>query len=147
MKFFKNYKWGADLLGILLIALILLPNIVYWCIPAFTGLGGNRALSIVGYVFQALGIAATVALVNKQRKPFTFFSLGGMLTWTFLLIDYAAWIFYFCSFYNIAVALFLTVAPCVSLIAFQADRKNYIAVVPTGVFALLHFVAVLLVWL
>ncbi len=147
MKIFKDYKWGCDLLGVLLFALLMLPNIVYWCIPDFTGLDGNKILSAVGYVFQALGIAATVALLHKERKPFSFFSLTGLLTWLFLLLYYIAWIFYFCNFYNIAVVLFLTVAPCVSLLAFQAERKNFPAMVPTGVFAILHLVSVLLVWL
>ncbi len=147
MKLFKDYKWGIDLLGALLVALLLLPNIVYWCIPDFTGLDGNKALSVIGYVFEALGLAATLAIVRKEPQRFSFFSLAGLLTWLFLLLDYIAWVFFFCDFYNIAVVLFLAVAPCVALLAFQAERKNYIAMAPTGVFALVHLIAVLIVWL
>ena len=75
MKLFKDYKWGIDLLGALLVALLLLPNIVYWCIPDFTGLDGNKALSVIGYVFEALGLAATLAIVRKEPQRFSFFSL------------------------------------------------------------------------
>lgn len=147
MKIFKEYKWGIDLLGVLLIALLILPNIVYWCIPDFTGLGGDKTVSVIGYLFEALGLAATVAIVRKEQKPFSFLSLTGLLAWLFLLLDYIAWIFYFCNFYNIAVVVFLTVAPCVTLLSFQAERKNYIAMAPTGVFTLLHLVALLVIWL
>ncbi len=147
MKFFKDYKWGIDLLGVLLFALVMLPNIVYWCIPDFTGLDGNQILAIIGYPFQALGLAAMIVLVRKEQKRFSFLSLAGLLTWFCLLLYYIAWVFYFCDFYNIAVVLFLTVAPCAALLSFQAERKNYIAMAPTGVFALVHLVGVLMVWL
>ena len=147
MKIFKDYKWGFDLLGVLLFALVMLPNIVYWCIPDFTGLDGNQIAAIIGYPFEALGVAAMIFLVRKEQKKFAFLSLGGLLTWLFLLLYYIAWIFYFCDFYNVAVVLFLTAAPCAALLGFQAERKNYIAMVPTGVFALVHLIGVLMVWL
>lgn len=147
MKVFKNYKWSVDLLGVLLFALLILPFLVYWCIPDFKGIDGQKALAVAAYVFGALGAAALIALSNKERKPFSFFSLTGTLTWLFTVLSYVAWIFFFCNYNNVAVALFLAVCPCVALLAFEAERKNYVAVAPTACFALLRFIAVLLLWI
>lgn len=141
MKIFKNYKWGIDMLGILLFALLILPNIVYWCIPDFPDINGNLGLEIFSSILEVIGVAAMIALTRtEEQAPFAFFSLTGTFTWLFLLLDYLAWIFFFCGFANIAVILFLAVSPCVSLVSYQANRKNYVALVPTVAFAFLHII-------
>lgn len=141
MKLFKNYKWRVDMLGVLLFALLILPNIVYWCIPEFRDLNGNLGLNIFCNILEVLGVAAMIALARADKSsPFTFFSFTGTFTWLFLLLDYLAWIFFFCGFDNIAVVLFLAICPCVSLISYQAGRKNYVALVPTVAFAFFHII-------
>ena len=62
MKLFKDYKWGIDLLGVLLFALVMLPNIVYWCIPDFTGLDGNQIAAIAGAVKGDIDVRGPVIL-------------------------------------------------------------------------------------
>ena len=147
MKFLKNYKWGIDYLAALLFALLILPNIVYWCIPEFAGLDGNRVTAVISYILEFLGGGCMIAILHKEQKTFSYFTLTGTLTWLFLLLSYVAWIFYFCGFANIAVALFLAVCPGVALLAFQFARQNYIAAAPTALYVLLHFIGVLVVWI
>lgn len=145
MKLFKNYKWSLDLLAALLCALLLLPNLVYWCIPEFTGLAGGP-LAAVATVFLVAGAAALIALRHKDRKPFSFFTLTGTLTWLFLLLTYVAWIFFFFGYAHVVVKLFLAVCPCAALLAFEAERKNLAAVVPTAAFVLLYLIAALVAY-
>lgn len=147
MKLFKSYKWGIDFLGVLLTALLLLPNIVYWCIPAFGGLDGQKTLAVFAYIFAVIGIAALIALEHKERPPFAYFTLPGTLTWLFLLLSYVAWIFFYCGFQNVAVALFLAACPGVSFVSFAFARKNYPAAVPAALYTFLHFLAVLVLWI
>lgn len=141
MKFLKNYKFGFDFPALLLVLLLLLPNIVYWCIPEFYGLRGDRPIDISALLFEGIGALLLVLFTRKEQVKFSFFTLFGTLTWLFLLLDYIAWIFYFCNFFNIAVTLFIAVCPCVSLLSFEAEKKHMLSLAPTAVYALLNIIA------
>ena len=148
-KFLEQYKIGLDFWALVLFALIMLPNIVYWCIPAFSDLDVNSATDTAARVFQVIGVALLLFLVQKpqekkqasEKKPF-FDSLFMMVT-LLLLLYYAAWIIYFCGTLNVAILLFLAGCPCIALALFALERRNFFALVPLIVFSVLHIVATL----
>lgn len=143
-QFLKNYKPGVDLWGLVLFGLLLLPNVVYWCIPKEYHLGGSGALDIAAKVFQAISLVLLVFVVRREREKFSFSSPMIYFSSLFLLLYYIAWIFFFCGYGNAAVLLFLAGCPCVTLLLFEIWRKNWIALFPTAVFSVLHIVATVL---
>lgn len=142
-KFLENYKFGVDFWAIVLFALVMLPNIVYWCIPEFNSLDGNGALDAAATVFQVFGVAFLFFVVQKNRRQKFFFDTLFMTASLTLLLYYAAWVLYFCGIVNRMILIFLAVTPCVALILFALERRNWFAVVPLAVFSVLHFFSIL----
>ncbi len=142
-KLLENYKFGFDFWAAVLFALIMLPNIVYWCIPEFNSLGGNGALDSAATVFQVFGVAFLLCVVQKKRPQKLFFDTLFMTATLAVLLYYAAWIVYFCGIVNRTILIFLAVAPCVALILFALERRNWFAFVPLAVFSVLHIVSTL----
>ena len=144
----KKYKFGIDYWGLGLFALLMLPNIVYWCVPQFGGLGGDKPIDIAANVFQVIAVALLIFIVHKERRKPSLSHPLVYLAALFLLVYYIAWIFYFVDYFvgywNYAVVLFLAVCPCVSLVLYETEAKNYPALLPTAVFAILHILSAIL---
>lgn len=141
----KDYKFGFDIWALGLFVLIMIPNIVWFCVPAsddvLRGESVNAALDTAATVFQVIAVAVFIFIINKNRKkldPFSPFSFGAVLC---LAVYIAAWICYFCGVANAFVIIFLAVLPCLSLGLFELERKCYPALLPTAVFAVLHIVS------
>lgn len=149
-EFLKQYRFGADLFGILLTAILVLPNIVSVIMAAaienYYAPFAHNAANVAALVFLVIAVLLLTAVRRREEKPFSFFSLLGTLTWLFALLYYIAWIFQFCDYGNVAVRAFLTVCPCITLISYEADRRNYPAIVPTALFALCHIIALIILY-
>lgn len=143
-KFFGEYRFGFDAWGLLLFAFVMLPNILWFCIPApndvLRGESGTDALDTAATVFQAVAVALLVFAVRGGGKP-RFVSPFTAGTFAFLSCYYAVWTAYYCGAGNTAVLLILAAAPCLSLMSFELERKNLPALFPTTVFAVLHLVS------
>ena len=146
-KFLEKFRWGFDFWALILFAVLMLPNIIYWCIPDFSGLGGDGIIDTFANILQVFGVGLLIFLVQREReekreKKYFFDSLF-MTASLLVLLYYAAWIIYFCGTLNFGVILFLAGCPCVSLILFATERKNYIALVPLAIFSILHIISAL----
>lgn len=142
--FFKNYKIGFDLWGFILFVLLMVPGIVYWCLPAFNDLGGNAVLDLIALFFQVLGIAFLIVIVRKHPERRNIFDSLFMMIVALVLFYYVAWIVYFCGFNQLNIILFLTVCPCAALLMYELERKNFLALFPTAVFSVLHIISAFL---
>ena len=142
-EFLKRYKFGFDFWALILFAAIMIPNIVYWCLPQYDGLSAEGAIDTAATVFQVIGIALLLFVVQRERKRKAFADSLFMTSCVFLALDYLAWVLYFCGYSNSGVILFLAACPCLALILFEIERRNWFALVPTAVFAVLHIVAFL----
>ncbi len=144
-RFTENYAVAPDKTGIVLTGLLLLPNIVSWIMAAAREMYGNPyatgGLNIAALVFLILSLPALCLLVKRERGKFDFFAPFATFAVIFLLLYYIAWVFYFCSYGNIAVRVFLAVCLPLSLLTYEADRRNFPAMVPTVLFAALHIAA------
>lgn len=141
----KDYKFGFDIWALGLFVLIMIPNIVWFCVPApndiLRGDSVNEALDTAATVFQVIAVAVFILIVNKTRKklnPYSPFFRGASVC---LAVYIAAWICYFTGRANGFVIIFLAVMPCLSLGFFELERKCYPALLPTAVFAVLHIVS------
>lgn len=140
-RFFGNYKIGFDLWGFILFAVLMIPNIVYWCLPAFNDLGGNALLDFIALFFEVPSIVFLIVMKRKHPERRHLFDSLYIMTAAMVLFYYVAWIVYFCGFNQLNVILFLTVCPCAALLLYELERKNLLALFPTAVFSVLHIVS------
>lgn len=120
---------------------VLLPEIVYACIPSFSGLYPYKITEIFARVFQAAGCVLLVFFVLRdppEKKPF--FDSLYMTAALALLLDYTAWILFFCGVTNFGALIFLKVCPCVSLVLISIEKKNYLASAPLAAYSLLEII-------
>ena len=146
-RFLEKYKWGFDFWALILFAVLMLPNIIYWCIPDFSDLGGDGIIDTFANILQVFGVGLLIFLVEKKgeekkEKKYFFDSLF-MTVSLLVLLYYAAWIIYFCGTLNTGILLFLAGCPCIALVLFAIERKNYFALVPLAMFSILHIISAL----
>jgi len=144
-NFIKKYKFGFSVWGFGLFLLIMVPNIVYFCVPAYRGGldGDNVVLDTVASVFQAIGLMLLFFIVRREKDQ-KLFKTGVTLAAFFFAIYLIAWIFYFCSYRNSAVVISLAVFPCLSLLSFSIGEKNRFSLTVLRIFSILHIVSAIL---
>lgn len=143
----KKYRFGLDAWGLALTALLLLPYLVYWCVPALPAIGFQTPLGISAAVFAAAGVVLLLAVKEREEKKFSFSYPLVFFAGIFVLLYYIAWIFSFCGYGNLADVLFLAVCPSAALILYEIFRRNYFALGPTAVFAVLYLLSMVLPWI
>ncbi len=146
--YLKQYAFGLDVWGLLLFAVIMLPNIIAFCVPAISShFQENTPLDPAASVFQVISVALLIFIVRREREKIKFSSPLIVLAGLALICYYIAWIFLFCSYLNAAVWLFLAIMPCAALICFEIARKNIFALPFTVVFAILHIISTCIAYL
>ena len=139
----KNYQLGFDLWGLGLFLLIMLPNFVWFAVPAPNDVLRRESVTplvdAIAQVFQAVMAAALCAVVNTARdNPVKRGYLAG--TAACAALYFAGWIAYYAGIANAVVILALCLAPCGAFLVFALGRKNGIALVSGGIFALCHLI-------
>ena len=139
----KSYKLAFDPWGLLVFLLIMLPNFVWFTVPAPNDVLRQESvtpvLDTVASVCQVLFTAALCGIVNRERERLSLTPLiaaslccGGLYA--------AGWIFYYAGFAGPPVILLLTLPPCLCFLFFALDRKNCIAAIPIAVFTVCHLI-------
>ena len=143
----KNYKFGFDVWALVLFVLIMLPNIIWFCVPSQNDILRNESttqvLDVFVTVFQVIMLAVLCAIKNINVEKIKF-SLFVILSAVFGLLYYACWILYYCGIVHAVVMLGLCILPCGAFLFYAVDRKNYFALIPIAVFAVLHFSSTLI---
>lgn len=111
---FKKYKIGFDVWGALLFLIIMIPNFIWFSLPA-----PNDILRVDSVT---------------KHSPLKFAAFISCLLY------FASWIFYYCGITDMLVILGLTVPPCLAFLFFALDRKNMIAVIPIVIFSVCHLI-------
>ena len=137
----KNYKFCFDIWGLVLFLIIMLPNFIWFAIPAPNDILRTDSVTptadAIGSFFQIFFIIALCILQRKSTPKIQVNSLIIMVTASVLLY-FTGWIFYYVGITNPLIILLLTIAPCVAFIFFAIDRKNIIALIPAIVFTICH---------
>lgn len=138
-----NYKFGFDIWGLVLFAVIMLPNAVWFFVPAPNDVlrlqSVTEGTDIIASVLQTIFVAAMCFIINKKRdkltlSPYVFASV------CCVVIYFITWILYYNSIVNPAVILSLCISPCLAFLFFAFDRKNVIAVIPISGFMVCHII-------
>lgn len=139
----KQYKLTFDIWGLVLFLLIMLPNFIWFAVPAPNDI--LRAESVTGFLdriasgCQILFVAALCVVENHERDALELTQLiRGCIGCG--LLYYAGWVLYYLGFTNPPVILLLTVPPCLAFLFFAAGRKNFAAMVPAAIFTVCHLI-------
>lgn len=139
----KRYKLSFEIWGLLLFLIIMIPNFIWFAIPAPNDI--LRAKSItemvdtVASVCQILMIVAICIIRNRESKKLCISPFIIMAAACYLLYV-ASWIAYYSGMTNVVVILGLTIPPCLAFLFFAIDRKNGIALIPISIFTICHVV-------
>lgn len=139
----KKYKVGFDFIGLILFLIIMIPNFIWFTIPAPNDIlrtdSVTATFDTIASVCQVLMIISLCVLINKGREKL---SLSPLIIIAILccLLYYGSWIIYYSGIVNATVILGLTVFPCLSFLFFAVDRKNIIAVIPISIFTMCHLI-------
>ncbi len=139
-KILEKFRFGFDFWAVVLYALLILPYIVYWCLPEVSGVD-NGAMTVASHLFGFFAAAILTVTVRREREKKPLFDTAFTSLSLLLLLYYAAWIVLFCGKQNFAVLFFVIISPCLALILMSTDRKNPFAILPLAVFTVLQTVS------
>ncbi|MBO7586044.1 MAG: hypothetical protein J6T13_02555 [Bacteroidales bacterium] len=139
----KQYRFGFDPWGLLLFLLVMLPNFIWFAVPAPNDIlradSVTPVVDAIGSVFQVLTVACLCFVIHNDRSKLRFSPLI-ITAIVCVAIYYIGWALYYTAKVSPIVILLLTVPPCLAFILFAIDRKNLPAVLFATVFAVCHLV-------
>ena len=139
----ENYKFGFDSWGLILFLVIMLPNFIWFAVPAPNDIlraeSVTKVVDVIGSVCQVVMVAVLCAIVHKERKKLSITPLIPAVIGC-CLVYYLCWILYYTGVTNVVVILGMTVAPCFAFFFFALDRKNGIALIPISGFTVCHVI-------
>ena len=143
MKLLKQYRFSFDPWGLLLFLLVMLPNFIWFAVPAPNDIlradSATPVVDAIGPVFQVLTVACLCFVINKERDKLRFTPLV-VIAIICIAVYYIGWALYYGSIANSWIILLLTVPPCLAFILFVIDRKNLPAILFATAFAVCHLV-------
>ena len=143
MKLFHKYEFGFDVSGLILFLLVMLPNFIWFAVPAPNDVLRTESVTpvvdVVASVCQVLTVACLCFVIPKERRELRFSPLV-IATMVCVIVYYIGWLLYYTGIVNVWVILLLTIPPCLAFILFAADRKNLPAVVFATAFAVCHLI-------
>ena len=139
----SRYRFGFDIWGLLLFLLVMLPNFIWFAVPAPNDILRTESVTpvvdIIGSVFQVLTVACLCFVIRKERSKFRFSPLV-VATTVCIATYYIGWASYYAGITAPWVILLLTLPACLAFILFAIDRKNLPAVVSAFGFTVCHCV-------
>lgn len=143
MECFRRYRFRFEAFGLILFALIMIPNIIWFAFPASNDVLRTESVTPVldgiASAFQILMVLCLCFVHNSECKKI-WWSKGIALSCAFCLLYYALWALYYLGMTNAFVMLGLALFPCAAFIAFALDRKNIVALIPALVFTVCHLI-------
>ncbi|MEK4273609.1 MULTISPECIES: hypothetical protein [unclassified Paenibacillus] len=137
-----NYHFGFSWKGLIIFLLPMIPNIFYFLIPA-SDISGNHAnshliLDVLEHGSQAIFFFLLIFVVRKQASEMRCPYIIGMAI--MLIFYYGLWILYFTGNANSIIFLGMAVLPVVYFILAEIWLQNYLAIIPTVLFGIVHVI-------
>ncbi len=137
----KKYKLGFEVWGLLLFLIIMIPNFIWFAIPAPNDIlrAGSRTETIdaVASVCQIWMVAALCSFKNSGSGEMRMTPFIGIVAGCCFLYFFS-WIAYYDGIVNTTVIVGLTLPPCLAFLFFAIDRRNGIALIPASIFTICH---------
>lgn len=139
----KRYKLGFDIWGLLLFLIIMIPNFIWFAVPAPNDVlradSVTEVADTIASICQVLMVIVLCFCVNRMSSKcrMTPLMIAVIICCAFY---FACWISYYAGIVNMVILLGLTVFPCAAFMFFAIGRKNMIAVVPIFIFTICHLI-------
>jgi len=137
-----NYYFGFSWRGFIIFLLPMIPNILYFLFPApdrsVNNGNSHFILDILEHGAQTIFIFMLIFVIREQASqlPFPYITGIGIV----LLFYYVLWIFYFTGTTNLFILLGMAVLPVVYFILAEIWLNNYLAIIPTALFGVIHII-------
>ena len=142
-KMIKKYTFGLDIWGLLIFLIIMVPNFIWFAVPAPNDVLRTESVTPVidgiASVCQVIFVAALCIVKRRDVERIKATPLIVMVGVSVALY-FVGWIFYYIGVANPLVILLLTMSPCGAFILFAADRKNTVAMIPAVGFTFCHII-------
>ena len=139
----KKYRFGFDIMGLVLFLIVMIPNFIWFAVPAPNDILRNESVTAlvdtIGSICQVLFVSFLCVIINKEKNKLHFSPLI-ILTVICIILYFTGWSLYYNGITNSLVIIILTLSPCLAFIFFALDRKNIIAVVPAVCFTICHLI-------
>ena len=115
----KKYRFGFDIMGMVIFLIVMIPNFIWFAVPAPNDILRNDSsteiIDTIGSVFQVLFVASLCVVINKERSKL---QLSPLLVSSMICIGlyFFGWILYYTGLVNPFVILLLTLPPCLAFI-------------------------------
>ena len=139
----KKYKLGFEIWGLLLFLIMMIPNFIWFVIPAPNEILRDNTVTekmdTIASICQVLMVVSLCIFTNRESKklcvtPFMIIVAGCCLLY------FISWIVYYVGIANVIIILGLTILPCAAFLFFAIDRKNKIAMIPILAFTICHLI-------
>ena len=137
----NNYL-GFSWKGLIVFLLPMIPNIFYFLYPAPDGTGyianNHIVLDILEHGSQAIFILMLIFVMSKQTSKIQSPYVIGMAI--SLIFYFVLWILYFTGKANLIILLGMAILPVVYFILAEIWLNNYLAIIPTVLFGVVHII-------
>jgi hypothetical protein len=138
----RKYRLGFSLFGFVAVLIPILANVPWALLPPVSStLPANDSplpfVDVAGTVSQSLMIALLILLINTRQRPTaskTVLAVGVACLVGYLLL----WVWYFTGPITPTLLLMMAVLPSAYFICVALYLQNYPALIPAGLFALIH---------
>jgi hypothetical protein len=137
----KKYRFGFDLMGLLLFAMMLLPTLIWSVFPAPCDvLRAPTATPVLDAVASLLQVAMVAALTVLIRRDLKLKRCVPHYAGMFLCLAcyYLCWFLYYLGNTAPLVLLGMTIPPCLGFVLFAWQRRNIPALLLSLGFLLCH---------
>lgn len=129
----KNIKF--NIYGLLLFILIMIPNFIWLMIKAPNDILRAESITplmdLIASVFQVIMVVCLCFSKDKNNKI-------GISSIVSLILYFVCWVLYYFGMVNNIIIIGLCLLPCLSFLIYGIKIKNWIAIIPTIVFTILH---------
>lgn len=135
------YRWGIDFSSIVIFLLVMIPNVIWFAIPAPHDILRRDSLTpnldVLASVLQILMIASLCLLVTDEQdkviKQSEWYSIGLMIG-----IYWFGWLFYYAGCTHLLILMTLCAVPCMIFMVTASFQKKLPAFVLAVLFAICH---------
>ena len=131
----KNVKF--NIYGVLLFILIMIPNFIWFMVKAPNDIlrieSITPTIDLIASIFQIIMIICFCFSKDKNNKI-------GISSLVSLILYFVCWVFYYFGIVNDMVIIGLCLFPCLSFLIYGIKIKNWIAIIPTIIFTILHLI-------
>lgn len=140
----KNYKLTFDPWCLILFLIIMIPNLIWFIIPAPNDIlrisSTAEVFDILSSIFQVLMLITLCFFKNTKSEAIRLSSFI-IAASVCCLLYFGSWILYYSGIVNSFIILSLASLPCLAFLLFDIDRKNWLALIPILIFSTCHIIS------